>query len=801
MFKQTLVICQFLQHCCNLNTNGYFCNIITIIRMKLFVQIFLFSIIANSIFAQTQNCNLTLSLTVKDDHTLESLENCYVIINKLNQTFTTNSNGKLTIQKLCPGKYQLQVIHIGCDTLQTEINLQSNLTQELYLHHVKVELGEVVVQDQKKDATSIRKSLRGNDVFKTRGLNLAQGLQQINGVRLLSTGATIAKPIIHGLHSNRIVVVNNGVKLESQQWGTDHAPEIDPFSAEKFTVVKGAAAVKYGAEAMAGVVITEPKPIRVLRGSNAEINTAFFSNNRMGVLSGLFETSNGKKNNFGFRLQGTIKRGGNFKIPEYWIANSSVKEANVNAAFNYQFQKWKFNFFSSYFSTTIGLYPGAHVENLSDLERAISSNKPLFVSNFSYALERPQQQATHLLNKLQVNYQINSLQQLSFILAHQENKREEFDPRSFVALPEMSLNLSTSSAELLYNNQLSTNLKLESGIQFSFQQNINNPTSSRTFIRNYETTNVAGFSNIQLNTKKLTLEAGVRFDNRWFESYYRRNDILTIHTRKFNNFTGSIGAAYAISNELKIAANIASAWRPPAPNELYANGLHQGLASIEIGNQNFNVERNLNTNLEIEYKKDSILQIEAVLYNNSFKNFIFLQPTLPPALTIRGYYPVFEYQQTNANLMGADFTLHYFLQSNIRVTGKASILRARNTITNDWIVLMPADRFEARIKRNIKLKKQFNSYIELGITHVLQQTRIPVDGNGKIIDYADAPKAYNLVDFEAGTTLTKSKINIGLSIYNLLNTNYRDYLNRMRYFIAEAGLNIALRARIPLNFK
>ncbi|MCU0323129.1 MAG: TonB-dependent receptor [Chitinophagaceae bacterium] len=639
-------------------------------------------------WSQTKNCNLKLSITVKDDHTLEALSNCYVFIQALNKTYITNAAGKISINQLCSGKYKLKIIHIGCDTLITEINVQSNTTQELYMHHVKVELGEVVVQDQKKDATSIKTSIRGNDIFKTRGLNLAQSLQQINGVRLLSTGSTIAKPIIHGLHSNRIVVVNNGVKLESQQWGTDHAPEIDPFSADKFTVVKGAAAVKYGAEAMAGVVITEPKPIRVLKGTNAEINTALFSNNRMGVISGLLETSNGKINNLGFRVQGTIKRGGNFKVPQYWIANTGVEEANLSAAVSYHQQQWKFQFFSSYFSTTIGLYPGAHVENLTDLERAIASPSPLFISDFSYAINKPKQQAAHFLNKLQVNYQLNSAHQFTVTVAHQENKRKEFDPRSFITLPEMSLSLGTTSAELLYNAQLLHQLKIESGVQFNFQQNINNATSSRIFIRNYESTNLAAFTNLQYNSNKLTLEAGVRVDNRWFESYYKKNDTLTIHTRNFSNLTSTIGAAYAISNNLKIAANIASAWRPPAPNELYANGLHQGLASIEIGNQDFKAEKSWSTNVQIDYTKDSTLLIEAVLYNNSFENFIFLQPSLPPALTIRGYYPVFQYQQTDANLMGADFTMHYFLKSNFKLTGKASFLRAKNTITNEWIVLM-----------------------------------------------------------------------------------------------------------------
>ncbi len=765
-------------------------------------SIYIFNTLFFLLFAATnyaQNCSLKLEITVKDDHTLEPLENCYVFVKPLNKTYTTNSLGKLVINKLCANTYHLQIIHVGCDTLNTTINLTANATKNLYLHHVKVELGEVVVQDQKKDATTVKTSIKGNDVFKTRGLSLAQSLQQVNGVRLLSTGATISKPIIHGLHSNRIVLVNNGVRFESQQWGSDHAPEIDPFSADKFTVVKGAAAVKYGAEAMAGVVITEPKPIRTLKGTNAEINTAAFSNNRMGVLSGMLETSNGKLNNWAFRLQGTVKRGGNQRIPNYWIANSGIQELSFSGGLNYTYNKWKVQLYSSFFNNTIGLYPGAHVENLADLERAIQSPTPLFQSNFSYAIDRPRQEATHFLNKLQINHQLNTSNLFSLTIAHQENKRDEFDPRSFVPLPEMSLSLGTTSAELLHNYQLNQQFKIESGIQFSFQQNINNATSSRIFIRNYESTNIAAFSNLQFKIKELVLEAGLRVDNKWFESYYRRNDTLTIHTRNFSNITSSFGARYALTKSLKISANIASAWRPPAPNELYANGLHQGLASIEIGNQDFKAEKSWSTNVQIDYTKDSTLQIEAVLYNNSFENFIFLQPSLPPALTIRGYYPVFQYQQTDANLMGADFTMHYFLKSNFKLTGKASFLRAKNTITNDWIVLMPADRFEARIRKNLQLKKLINPYLELGFTHVMQQTRVPVDVNGKINDYAPPPPAYNLVDFEAGTILQKSNINIGLSIYNLLNVNFRDYLNRLRYFTAEAGINVALRAKIPLN--
>lgn len=78
-----------------------------------------------------------------------------------------------------------------------------------------------------------------------KGVNLGETLKRLPGVTTLNTGATISKPVIQGLHQpdrHR----QNSVVLEGQQWGSEHAPEIDPFSADKITVVKGAAGVRYG---------------------------------------------------------------------------------------------------------------------------------------------------------------------------------------------------------------------------------------------------------------------------------------------------------------------------------------------------------------------------------------------------------------------------------------------------------------------------------------------------------------------------------------------------------------------------
>ncbi len=93
------------------------------------------------------------------------------------------------------------------------------------------------------------------------GMSLGNHLAELQGVDQLSTGATVAKPVIQGQHSNRLIIVNNGIRQEGQQWGQDHAPSINPADDARLTVLKGASGVRYGANAIAGVVLVESNPI------------------------------------------------------------------------------------------------------------------------------------------------------------------------------------------------------------------------------------------------------------------------------------------------------------------------------------------------------------------------------------------------------------------------------------------------------------------------------------------------------------------------------------------------------------
>ena len=90
--------------------------------------------------------------------------------------------------------------------------------------------------------------------------SIARLLEALPGVSSIKSGATISKPMIQGMHSSRILLISNGVRLESQSWGADHAPEVDHTGAGQVEVIKGAEAVRYGAGALGGVVLINPSP-------------------------------------------------------------------------------------------------------------------------------------------------------------------------------------------------------------------------------------------------------------------------------------------------------------------------------------------------------------------------------------------------------------------------------------------------------------------------------------------------------------------------------------------------------------
>ncbi|HYD20737.1 MAG TPA: TonB-dependent receptor [Flavipsychrobacter sp.] len=751
--------------------------------------------------AKAQPCTNTVKVSVVEKHNFAPVYPALVYIEQLNKAYDADEQGNVRIDSICPGTYTFHIETAGHEHAAEQVTISGNATLRFKVSLLEHNLAEVhITEERNKTLQQSKESLDKEKLNAASGKTIGDMLKAINGVSTLGNGATITKPVIHGLHSNRILMLNNGIRQEDQQWGGEHAPNIDPFLASNITVIKGAAGVRYGTDAMGGVVLVEPPSLRTQPGWDGEINLAGFSNNRMGVSSAMVEHAFRKVPGLAFRVQGTYKKGGNYRIPGYWVANTGVTETNFSGALGYRSAHYGTELFFSFFNTDLGLYRGSHTGNQNDLMNAINSPVPLIPAEFTYDIERPRQHVEHTLGKARV-YADTRLGMWNLIYAFQRNYRQEYDVvRIDKGNAQLNLSLNTHTANLNLDHKKTGGIEGQIGVDAISQQNYLG-NGDRIFIPNYLMYGAAAYLIERYKRKNVSLEAGLRYDNRYYDvnNPEGSNQQVVNYKYNFSNVSGTLGLKHQVTDKLEWSLTAGRAWRAPQASEMFSAGLHQGAARIEIGNKTLKPESSFNLNAETKYSGKKVAA-ELSLYTQYIGNYIYLEPGAD-LLTIRGYFKTFNYKQTDAMLSGADATVVMQLAKNLQSTAKASLLYARDQTKKDWLILMPPNRFSLGVKYSKSFSKNLqNSFISLDGRYVSKQTRIP--SNFDAIDYPRPPEEYFLLDASIGTTLQFNKqiINVSFSADNLLNAKYRDYLDAFRYYIDQPGRNMVLRLNIPFQF-
>ena len=270
---------------------------------------------------------------------------------------------------------------------------------------------------------------------------------------------------------------------------------------------------------------------------------------------------------------------------------------------------------------------------------------------------------------------------------------------------------------------------------------------------------------------------------------------LEFISRKFNNAASTIGLKYEHSEKFNSSLNLNFTSRAPEVNELFSNGLHQGVSGIEQGNpaleQEFSFKSVLSNNWTISDK----VFIQSVLYYQTIRDYIFLRPNEEFVLTIRGAFPLFTYEQTDARIYGTDVQISVEPIPQVKIINAFSLVRGTDTNINSPLVYMPADQYEGELKysfRNDKILR--DKTFTVNWQYTFEQFRFDPD-----LDFLEPPTGYFLLGLRAAATIPMGENNLdcSIAINNLLNTKYRDYLNRLRYYADEQGRNIMIR----LNYR
>lgn len=786
------------------------------------ILFFVFSLhLANG---QSDSCSHSMNGKVMDADTKESIPYATVRVKDTDKYAITNINGEFYIGGLCTSVNTLIVSCFGyCDSI-CENQHQHSKIPHIYLTQKVLELQTITIQVTKNkeegtesvSQTTINKSELKSDPTQS----LASSISEQQGVTFTSAGTNVQIPVIHGLYGNRVLVLNNGLKHGFQNWGIDHAPEMDVSAANNITIIKGASGVRFGPEALGGTIIVESNPLYLNEPFYAEFGSGFQSNGR-GINTN-FETGIGRKK-WSYFLNGSFVKIGDRNTPDYMLTNSGKEEKAIGLGTRFHLQNWDFKIYYSYVNQNLALLRSSIAESGNAFIKAINADEPVYIKPFSFKINAPNQLTQHHLGKVEINWWYSNEGKITFRAGSQLNKREEFDVRRNIDKPIIDLDLITSDYQLEWKHPDWFKLNGLIGVQYFNQDNDNNPgTGTTPFIPNYNTNRLSAFLIESKRFWKSMIEAGVRLD-------YETNNVRGRETNQdifrdeysFTNLTSSIGFVRELTDHSKFRTNIGTAWRTPNMSELYSFGQHGFKTSygllryytnsneelrtdkvIPINESRIRPEKGYKFINEFEHKKNKNSHTLTV-YSHYINNYVFDRP-LTVIGTIRGPMPVFIFEQTNAIFIGGDYSWKYDWNEKTSGTFGISYLWSRNLSDNEALINQPPISIDYKLIYEFRKYKQLKSKLILKPRYTFRQYQAPrtvtpeqlIDGSvsitpdSEIFDFKDSPDGYFL--FDVSWRFEWKNLNGSIAVNNLVNQRYRDYLNEMRYFSDEPGRNILI---------
>ncbi|MEM6347201.1 MAG: TonB-dependent receptor [Bacteroidota bacterium] len=765
-----------------------------------------------------------------DLETNEPIPYVYIKVEQSTKFAVAGEDGSFLIKGLCKPSATLTVSCVGYG----DSTFQNHSSPNIYLQKKEVSLESVNItapQNEKKGLATIsnetiRKELLSADLTQT----LASALSDVEGVTFTSMGSNVQLPVIHGLYGNRVLILNNGIKHGFQNWGTDHAPEIDVASANNVTIVKGAAGVRYGPEALGGAIIVEGDPLLLNRPFNARVGSGYQTNGQgysfnAGLGQGL--------KNWSYHVGANYVRIGDRNTPNYILTNTGKEETSINAGLRYHLDRWDFRAYYSFVDQNLGLLRSSVAHSGTAIVRAINSDTPTIINPFSYDINQPNQLVQHHLGKIEASWWYTEEAKLTLRVGTQLNKRDEFDVRRNSERPIIDLDLITNDIQLEWKHPAWYKLDGLIGLQTFTQNNDNNPGTNVTpFIPNYNTLRFSGFIVESLNLERNTFEVGVRVDHE-YNNVRGRDPSQAIFRDEYSfvNITSSLGYIRQISENTTFRTNFGTAWRTPNMAELFSFGQHGFKTSFGLlryyTNENGELRTNRVTPLresnvapERGYKWINELRTQwntqtytLTFYSHYIENFIFDRP-LAVIGTIRGPMPVFIYDQADALFAGADFSWQNKWSRSLNGTLGFSYLWSKNLKKNEPLINQPPITANYNLVwETQKLWKFKSSQFSIKPIYTFQQFQAPrtirpeelIEGTvvitpeSEIFDFKDAPEGFFLL--EMGWRFKLGAFDASLAVQNVFNTRYRNYLNEMRYFADEPGRNILCTINYTFNSK
>ncbi len=665
------------------------------------------------------------------------------------------------------------------------------------LDAIEVTAGVPVPGDPMLQAANID-VLAGEDLRRRERFTLGETLEALPGVASITAGTMVGKPVIRGLSGNQIQVLSNGIGVDYQQYGARHPPNIDPFLAGRIEVVRGASSLLYGSGALGGAIdVQAPAFVFMPEGESEALADTLFvyhSNNEQWDTGAKARASTDR-----FSLDAGImgRSAGDLTTPNAATAAESGNPSDPK--FTGELPFTNFDQLNAQF--------GAGV--LTDFgEFGVRYNQWNNENNFLLPtgkgiglwLNNDQLQLTGAMP-------LASGWELKPTLSWQHNLRRANSPgqplsAGYDGTIHLEFDRYVARLEAIHGplgpfDGGTLGVEYSNKIQYSRGTTVLAPGG--------EVSNLALFAFESKDIGDWTLQAGLRHD--WHsvtgDAGKTRAPVNFVgrDSHDYSVFTGSLGAVYRLTDQVAIASNLGTGFRAPSLFELYADGVHGGVAAIQEGNPDLDPENSINVDLGLRWNTPW-LQGSATVYRNAISDYIYLQDTGES----RNGLPIFAYQQDDALLTGLELEASWQVTDQLELSGALDLVRGTNDRTDEDLPLLPADSLRLEATYWFAERGPIREpYLTLGMRHAAAKDAAPGEPFAQFdrLPFGTASTdAYTLADLDLGFAFRafgNRLARVDLTVRNLFDTEYRDFLDTYKGYALSPGRDIRVSLSVPFG--
>ncbi|MEZ4899986.1 MAG: TonB-dependent receptor [Saprospiraceae bacterium] len=781
---------------------------------------------------------VTLQGKVTDQKSGEGLPGVQIYFPDLKKGTTTDIDGSYIIENLPATKALIQVSYIGYKLIAETIDLSVTTTKDFMLEEAVMELNEVVVTGLSKSAEKKRTptpitTISPAQLKQVNATNIIDALATQPGIDQVTTGPGISKPVIRGLGYNRVVVVNDGIRQEGQQWGDEHGIEIDEYGVNRVEILKGPASLAFGSDAMAGVINFLPSPTlpkgKIQGGVLANYQT------NAGLIGGSANLA-GNLNDYiwDVRYSGKMAHAYQNKYDGY-VFNSGFRENTLSGILG-MIKSWGYsNLHFSIYDMTPGIVEGERDSVTGKFIKPVDVNgqegESIATSNDfkSYTPEVPYQNIHHYKLVSNSSFVLGN-GSLKTILGWQQNQRQEF---ADVLAPddyELYFLLNTVNYDVRYNFPEFNKWNISAGVNGMYQLSQNKGVEF--LIPDYHLFDFGIFTLARKTFDKLDISGGLRYDTRseigdalYLNAFGERTDHpdgnseeqFASFNSRFGGLSGSLGATFQINEEVFTKLNLSKGFRAPNIAELSANGVHEGTVNYIIGVPTLKAESSIQWDYALGMNSKYITA-EVDLFYNHLNNYIFLEK-LNGALggdSLTEGYQTYKYTSGDAHLYGGEISvdIHPAPVDWLHFENAFSWVRAVQTDQPDstrYLPFTPAPKLTSELKANVKNlgKGITNAFLMIGVDQYFRQDKV-YSAYG-----TETPTpGYALLNVGFGADIMandRTLFSLLVSANNLTDVAYQSHLSRLKYEavnnatgrmgVYNIGRNISMKVVVPLEFR